>query len=140
MENVEVCRCDSCNEKIACIPTLPKLNNVIGEGLLRKKSMLNGKEIRFLRKNMGLKGVELQKYLGVDNATISRWEQAKPKISPGHDRLLRVVYAHFKGVPHKAITSLVKDLFAQIRPKKPATKPYKIDFSKWSNGCLLSAA
>jgi len=88
---------------------------------------------------MGLKGIELQKYLGVDNATISRWEKGKQKIKPGHDRLLRVVYASFKGSSNATIASLVKELFAQIQSKELATAPYMIDFTKWSDGCLLPA-
>ncbi len=139
VENVEVCRCDSCDENIACIQRLPELNSAIGEALLRKASLLNGKEIRFLRKNIGLKAVELQKYLGVNNATISRWEQTKQKISPGHDRLLRLVYAHFKGIPHDTITSLVKDWFSQIKREEIATPLYTIDPTKWLSNCLMPA-
>jgi len=127
--NVEVCRCPGCNEKVVSIPALPALNTAIGEDLLQKESRLNGKEIRFLRKNMGMKSVDLQRYLGVDNATISRWESGKQKISLPNDRLLRVVYAHMKGIPTDRITSLVRDGFVQIKPKEMVSRLYRIDIN-----------
>jgi DNA-binding transcriptional regulator YiaG len=122
-----------------CIPAVPELNRLIGESLLQKDSALNGKEIRFLRKNVGLKAVELQNYIGVDNATISRWERGIQKISLSNDRLLRVVYAHIKGLPNDKITSMVKDRFAQIKRNEVTTPLYQIDLNVFSNNWLLTA-
>ncbi len=139
LENVEVCNCRRCNEKIVRIPETPRLNLEIGEGILQKDSILAGDEIRFLRKNMGLKAVDLQNILGVNNATISRWERGKQKISPSHDRLLRVVYAHIKGVSRDKITSMIKDKFARIQINGSASPLYHIDISRFSNYGLPAA-
>jgi putative zinc finger/helix-turn-helix YgiT family protein len=139
LENVEVCRCKECNESTACIPAVPQLNNLIGETLLQKEFTLNGKEIRYLRKNMGLKAVELKKVLGVDNATISRWETGKQRISSAHDRLLRMVYANFKGIAQEDITAMVKDKFSRIELSEVFSNLYQIDLSKLSDSCLFSA-
>ncbi len=130
LENVEVCQCQRCNEQVVRIPEIPRLNLVIGESLLQKNSILDGKEIRFLRKNMGLKAIDLQNILGVNNATISRWERGKQKISPSHDRLLRVVYAHIKGVARNKITSMIKDKFARIQINESASPLYHVDLNR----------
>lgn len=136
LDNVKICMCDNCNEEFVCIPSMPQLNTVIGGELIKKASRLNGKEIRFLRKNMGLKAVELQEYLGVDNATISRWEHGSQKITPPHDRLLRMVYATFKGIPQETITSMLKEVFKRIRRDEVASTLH-IDMSRIVNTCLL---
>ncbi len=140
LKKVDVCRCKKCGESIAFIPALPQLNSVIGEMIIEKESLLGGDEIRFLRKNIGLKAIELQGYLGVTNATISRWEQGKQPISPGHDRLLRMFYAVYKGIDYAKTTALARDLLNQISQEVvSAPAPYMIDPSAWSDGCVLPA-
>jgi putative zinc finger/helix-turn-helix YgiT family protein len=127
LENVQIHQSHRCNEQVVRIPEMPRLNLVIGDCLLQMNSILNGKEIRFLRKNMGLKAVDLQNIMGVNNARISRWERGKQKISTSHDRLLRVVYANIKGVSREEITSMIKDKFARIKINESASPPYHID-------------
>jgi hypothetical protein len=78
---------------------------------------------------MGMKSVDLQRYLGVDNATISRWESGEQKISLPNDRLLRVVYAHMKGIPTDRITSLIRDGFVQIKSEETVSQLYRIDIN-----------
>ncbi|MCP4111663.1 MAG: YgiT-type zinc finger protein [Desulfobacteraceae bacterium] len=53
LDGVEVCQC-SCSEKIVSIPAIPELHSKIGLDMIRKEALLNDREIRFLRKNMGL--------------------------------------------------------------------------------------
>ena len=101
---------------------------------------MNGKEIRFLRRNMGLKAVELQEYLGVDNATISRWEHGSQNITPPHDRLLRMFYATFKGLPQDIVTSMLKDVFRRIQRDEVSSPLHiDIDLTRIVNTCLLPA-
>lgn len=136
--NVRICTCANCDEELVCIPAMPQLHTGIGEELLKKDSRLNGKEIRFLRKNMGLKAVELQEYLGVDNATISRWEHGNQKITPPHDRLLRMVYATLKEISQDKVASILKDVFKQIQRDAVASALH-IDMNRFANICLLPA-
>ncbi|MFP4381979.1 MAG: type II TA system antitoxin MqsA family protein, partial [Candidatus Sumerlaeia bacterium] len=79
LENIEVSRCSACHEEIVSIPAMPELNSLIGLILIKKKSPLNGKEIRYLRKNIGLKANEVAELMGVDTSTFSRWESGKQK-------------------------------------------------------------
>lgn len=85
--------CVSCGEEYAAVPAPDKLHRVIGLELCRhRKALLLPEEIRFLRKELGLKAKDLAASLGVDDATVSRWENGKQQIGEGSDRLLRALY------------------------------------------------
>lgn len=68
------------------------LHKAIGQQLATHKKVLNGKEIRFLRKQMDNTQAELGKYLGVDAQTVARWEKDQIPIPGPADGLLRVLY------------------------------------------------
>ena len=55
-------------------------------------------EIRFLRKNMGLTGKRLSEVMGVDNATISRWERDFQQPAKAHDHFIRLLHITEKRV------------------------------------------
>jgi len=117
LEGVDVCKC-SCGEVIVSIPAMPQLHSVISLAIIEKKSLLIGQEIRFLRKNMGLTATRLSKFIGVDNATISRWENGSQTITKPHDHLIRLVYSNIKGIPKDRIKHLIKENFEEIEPKQ----------------------
>jgi len=117
LEGVNIYEC-SCGEKIVSIPAIPQLHSVIGLGLIKKKSLLNGKEIRFLRKNMGLTATKLSKIIGVDNATTSRWENGNQTITKPHDHLIRLVYSNIKGISTDEIKHLIEEDFKEIEPQQ----------------------
>jgi putative zinc finger/helix-turn-helix YgiT family protein len=135
LEGVEMCTC-SCGEKIVNIPAMPNLHNVIGLDIIKKKALLNGKEVRFLRKNMGMAAKKLAEIIGVDNATISRWESDDQRISRSNDRFIRLVYSEIKGHPTEEIKHLV-EAFGEIKNKKVETPSYKIPLELWSDGKVL---
>lgn len=85
--------CASCGEEYVALPVPDKLHRVIGLELCRhRKALLLPEEIRFLRKELGLKAKDLAASLGVNDATVSRWENGKQQIGEGSDRLLRALY------------------------------------------------
>lgn len=128
---VDICDCPKCGENYVKIPLMPQLNTVIGMGLIKKKSLLNGKEIRYLRKNMGLKSKELAEYLGTVQETVSRWENNKQKIRKAHDRLIRMIYLGMKGMPTKEIIELVKNDFVEISAEDNSMPVYTIPREDW---------
>lgn len=114
----------SCGEFFPTIPNVVALQKVIGNAIIHKQGALNGKEIRFLRKNMGLKAKGLTEYLGVDKSTVSRWENKNQPLSKSNDRFIRLLYASFNGVKQTGIKELLeksgqefenKNLFESIR-------------------------
>jgi putative zinc finger/helix-turn-helix YgiT family protein len=124
LEGIEHWQC-KCGETAVGIPAIPKLHSLIGEHLILKKDMLTGKEIRFLRKNMGYKAKRLAGLLGVDKATVSRWENNKRPPDPTTERLIRLLYAFSKALPQKTISKIV-DGFPQISRKQEPASLFKI--------------
>jgi len=115
LEGIEICFCPLCGEEIVNIPSVTALHNLIGKILVRKKSLLNGKEIRFLRKNMGYSAKKFSSIIGVDNTTFSKWENANQGRSNSNDRFIRLIYSEIKNLPRKEIKPLVENDFEVIK-------------------------
>lgn len=120
--DVELWECP-CGENAVGIPAVPELQRVIGEVLLRKKTLLTGKEIRFLRKNIGIPSKKFAETLGVDQATVSRWENEKRLPDKPTDRLIRLVYAYEKGIPPKALLQDFPEISSELAPPLPMRIP-----------------
>ena len=131
LKGIEIYTCD-CGERIISIPSIPELHTTIGHFLLKKKALLNGKEIRFLRKNMGLTAKKLAGYIGIDNASISRWENDQSPSTHPHDLLLRVVYASIKCIPNDEIKNIIEDDFKNIQPKQKKITKRTISLDQWT--------
>lgn len=139
LDGIDGFRC-SCGEEIINIPAMPELHYLIALELIKKKSLLGNREIRFLRKNMGLTGIILSKYIGVDNATLSRWENNVQTIDKSHDRLLRLIYSNIKGISPDEIKHLIQEDFAYIKPEKIEMPVFTIPRENWSKGdrnCII---
>lgn len=93
LDDVEIFEC-TCGEKFALISEIPKLHVRIGKDLLMKQGQLSGREIRFLRKNLGLKSKDFAELLMVTNITLSRWEHGEITPTRSMDRLIRLTYAN----------------------------------------------
>jgi len=111
---VELFKCP-CGEKFAIIPCVPELHGLLAQNLLRQKSQLSGREIRFLRKNMGLKSKDFAEYIGVNKVTVSRWERDEEHPTQPTDRLIRLFYAGWMGIKDIA-SELIKEMFREILP------------------------
>ena len=128
LEGVEIFSCPSCNEELVSVPAVPELHSLIGKHLTEKKSLLNGKEIRFLRKNAGLSAEHFSKKMGVDNSVISGWESGEHKLTSPNDRLIRLIYSGIKNIP---IQHLVNDNFEKIDPTVRERIPFVISLREW---------
>lgn len=116
LEGIEILQCE-CGEEVVSIPQILDLHSLIADILLEHKNQLSGREIRFLRKHMGMKAIKFAAGLGVDNATISRWEHEKEKPSEVADRLIRLFYAAHLGLIEKA-EKLAQEIFPEIKPEQ----------------------
>jgi putative zinc finger/helix-turn-helix YgiT family protein len=90
LKDVMVYRCRTCGMESVDIPNMDGLHRSIALTVLCKGSMVNGDEIRFLRKVVGLSATALAKNLGVTKVAVSRWENGS-KIGGPCDRLIRLV-------------------------------------------------
>jgi len=93
LANVEIRRCDQCDEEEVVLPRLAQLNRVLAEVVIRREQALLPAEFRFLRKVIGWSGVDLARRFGTTKETVSRWENGHTPIRPTADQLLRMIVA-----------------------------------------------
>jgi putative zinc finger/helix-turn-helix YgiT family protein len=93
LSGVRVRRCPKCKEWEITIPRIESLHGAIARHLAERPEKLGPREIRFLRKYLGLSSTDFAKRVGVDKATVSRWERvdAPMCMNPQMERLLRVL-------------------------------------------------
>jgi transcriptional regulator with XRE-family HTH domain len=74
LKDILVFHCTKCNAIVPEIPAAGVLHRVIALRLLRKKSLLTGGELRFLRKLCGYSINEFAQIMGSSKSVVSRWE------------------------------------------------------------------
>ena len=116
LENIPVYECE-CGVSYALIFRVARLNELIARTLLEKSSLLNGKEVRFLRKNLYLSSKDFSEALSVGKDTFSKWENSRQQHSEKNDRLIRATYMILKGIERQDAQKLLKYL-AKIRLAK----------------------
>jgi len=82
---------------------------------------------------MSLTAKKLSGYLGVDNATISRWENGKQPIAKSNDLLLRLVYSVVKDLSFEETKHLVEENFKNVKPQQKKMPKRTISLDKWLN-------
>lgn len=126
IEGVEITQ-DANGEEVVCIPAIGKLHKVIAEGILRHEGAMSGKELRFLRTEMGMTQAELGQLLHRDAQTIARWEKGETPIDGAADTLIRQLAAEKLGID---LHMKVEDL---ARLTVPTAAPREIIISKHDN-------
>jgi transcriptional regulator with XRE-family HTH domain len=81
----------SCGAIVPEIVAISGLHRFIALSLLKKPAILDGKEVRFLRKFVNYSATELADVIGSTKVTMSRWENGAP-ITKNSDRLLRLAF------------------------------------------------
>jgi len=79
-------------EAVIIVRKLDALHRAIGRFLVRRKKLLAGKEIHFLRKQLDLTQSELARLLGCNAQQVARYEKGENRIPGPADRLLRMIY------------------------------------------------
>jgi transcriptional regulator with XRE-family HTH domain len=86
------------------------LHVAIGVYLAKEEKTLSGKELRFLRKEMGLTQAELGQYVGLDAQTVARWEKDQYPITAAADAVVRILYLEHVGKLPQNIRELLTKL------------------------------
>ncbi len=92
LKGINVYECPECGESMAGIRNVEGLHKAIAMSLIKKSGLLNGREVRFLRKEMGLNAKRFAALLGVDPVSVSRWENQKTDIGITNDKLIRMLF------------------------------------------------
>ena len=82
---------DHAGEATATVPAIGLLHQVIAEGIVTLPSKMSGKELRFLRTEMGLTQEKLADILKVTLLTVSRWEREETPIKDTAEMLIRLM-------------------------------------------------
>jgi putative transcriptional regulator len=86
---VEYYHCPKCGEEFYGYHNIEQLHTVILNALVQKKSLLTGKEIRFIRKHLGYSGTVFAKLIKYEPETIYRIENGGQAVTEPFDRLVR---------------------------------------------------
>lgn len=119
LENIPVYEC-SCGISYPSIFRLHRVNELIALTLVEKPTLLSGKEIKFLRKNLHVPSKLFANKLGVGKTTLSKWENEAQNHSEVSDRLIRTTYLIEKGIKRQEQLNIQKQL-ERISLRKPST-------------------
>jgi putative transcriptional regulator len=109
---------DTPHGKGVSVKDVDGLHQAIAMHLAQNKKVLNGKEVRFLRKQLDYTQAELGKYLGVDAQTVARWEKDQIPIPGPADGLLRIVYLADVVLGRLKVQKILRELADKDAPIK----------------------
>lgn len=96
LKGITIHHCPHCSSEAPEIGNMRELHLLISLWIVQQRAPLTGPEIKFLRKNLGLKAKELARQMDYDPSTFSRFENDKEQLGPQGDRLLRVLFLQRK--------------------------------------------
>jgi putative transcriptional regulator len=74
------------------ITDIDGLHAAIATTIVWNKSLLDGRELRFLRKLMGITQADLATWLRCDAQSVARWEKGENRINGAADGMVRLLY------------------------------------------------
>jgi putative zinc finger/helix-turn-helix YgiT family protein len=89
--------CSECGKQAAEIPALQQLMSVMAKAVVMKPALLNGEEIRFLRKRLGKKAIEFAELINKTPEHFSKLENDQLPLPEETDKLIRFTYGLLSG-------------------------------------------
>jgi transcriptional regulator with XRE-family HTH domain len=126
---------DHAGEDTLTIPAIGLLHTVIAEGIVMLPSKMSGRELRFLRTEMGLTQEKLADTLKVTLLTVSRWESEESPIKDTAEMLVRLMAVEYL----KLSVKLDVDTVSSKVTRATRVSPIRIDGSNPSKYQLLAA-
>lgn len=126
---------DDAGEECITIPNINGLHRAIASGIIRQRSGMTGREMRFLRTEIGLTQAELAVLVHREALAISRWERGENPIDSNAEAIIRLFAAQKLDLPPID----VGDIAGWCIPSAE-TPPIVIDGSDPNNYVLKAAA
>jgi DNA-binding transcriptional regulator YiaG len=82
---------DDAGDDVIRIPNVNGLHRAIALGIVTRKAMMNGREMRFLRTELGMTQAELAAIIHREPLTVSRWERGETDIDANAETLIRLL-------------------------------------------------
>jgi|SRR5690606_27859472 len=126
---------DHAGDETFDIPAIGQLHSVIAEGIVMLPSKMSGKELRFLRTEMGLTQEKLAEVLKLTPLTVGRWEREEVPIKDAAEMLIRLMAVEQL---HLEVELNVDTVSAKVT-RAARTEPIRIDGSDPTQYHLLAA-
>jgi DNA-binding transcriptional regulator YiaG len=120
---------DDAGEECIIIRNINGLHKAIAHGIVTRRNSMNGKELRFLRTELGMTQAELASMLHREPLAVSRWERGESPIDENAEAIVRLHAIQALKLPG---TPDVKEV-AGWCTQSAATPPIIIDGSDPSN-------
>lgn len=121
---------DDAGNDVVTIPNIDGLHRAIAAGIIEQDGSMTGKELRFLRTEMGMTQAELAAIVHREALAISRWERGEvEQIDANAETLIRLVARETLKLDGQ---SSVKDIAGRSVPSA-LTSPLVIDGSDTDN-------
>lgn len=82
---------DDDGDQVVTIPNIAGLHRAISKQIVKHAAGISGKELRFLRTEMGMTQAELAKVVHHDAQSVARWEKGECPIAPNAEALIRLL-------------------------------------------------
>ena len=130
-KGIHVYTCSGCNESFEEYPVTRAFKEYIVRSLVTVKRPLTGKEVAFIRKNLGYSATKWSTLIGVNNVTLSNWENEKKKHNKTAEMALRMRAALALEISPTDIASVSDEAIVEISAL-PITTPLSVA-SNWAN-------
>ena len=120
---------DDAGDEVVNIPNVTGLHNAIAMGIITRETAISGKELRFLRTEMGMTQAELAVMLHREPLAVSRWEREEVPIDSNVETLIRLFVGETLGL---TLDASVKELSGWSIPHAKE-EPIEIDGSDPKN-------
>ena len=84
---------DDAGERCTTIPNVNGLHRAITHGIVTRQGSMTGRELRFIRTELGMTQAELGEMLHCAGLTVSRWERGENPIDSNAEALIRLYAA-----------------------------------------------
>ena len=121
LRNITINECN-CGLSYPTLFRVSHLNNMIAKELILKADPLTGKEIKFLRKNLRYSSKSFSEMLGVDNTTLSKWENGLQAHSEQNDKLVRLFCLILSDAEKNRVVDMAKELSLTKHFRKSESK------------------
>jgi len=111
--DIQLIKCGKCGNVDPILSGVDDLMDLIAVAILQKPYRLQGEELRFLRKHIGVGQEEFAKLLHVDRTTLSKWENNEDPIGVQSDLWARTVVISRNKYLEKRATDHIR-AFAKI--------------------------
>ncbi len=82
---------DDDGDEVVTITNIAGLHRAIAKEIVTHEAGISGKELRFLRTEMGMTQAELAKVVHHDAQSVARWEKSECPIAPTAEALIRLL-------------------------------------------------